>query len=42
MGNEVVSLKYDETGLFEDGLALVTLNGKQFYIDKNGTEYYEP
>lgn len=43
-GKEVIPLKYDSYWgvTFKNGLALVTLNDEQFYIDKNGTEYYEP
>ena len=42
-GKEVISFKYKDAREFKDGIALVT-NDKdvKFYIDKNGTEYYEP
>ena len=43
VGNEVIPLKYDEANFFsEEGLAWVTVDGKSFYISKDGTEYYEP
>jgi serine/threonine protein kinase len=38
----IIEAKYDDVESFSEGLARVTLNGKKFYIDKNGTEYYEP
>lgn len=43
-GKVIIPLKYDSYWgmVFKNGLALVTLNDEQFYIDKNGTEYYEP
>ncbi|MDR1170447.1 MAG: WG repeat-containing protein [Prevotellaceae bacterium] len=37
--NEVIPLKYDDVGNFNQeiqGMALVKLNGKKFYIDKTG------
>ncbi len=38
-GQEVITLKYDDTGLFfSDGLARVELNGKWGFIDKRGKE----
>lgn len=41
-GEGVIPFKYNNALPFIEGLAKVTLNGKEFYIDKNGTEYYEP
>ncbi len=46
-GKEVIPPKYDSVGTFTDGkgeigYTLVTLDGKDFYIGKDGTEYYEP
>lgn len=42
-GKEVIPFKYDDARKFENGLAFVTSEkGVKFYIDKNGTEYYEP
>jgi hypothetical protein len=43
-GNEVLPLIYERGNLsmfgFKNGLAHVTLNGKEIYIDKNGNEPY--
>ncbi|HEY6188648.1 MAG TPA: WG repeat-containing protein [Pyrinomonadaceae bacterium] len=41
-GKEVVPFKYDTSPIFIGDLIRVMLNGKTFYIDRNGTEYYEP
>lgn len=43
-GKEIIPTKYDSwyVGEFKDGLVVVSINEEQFYIDKNGTEYYEP
>ena len=41
-GNEVIPLKYDQAVQFVGDLARVSLEGKEFYIDRNGVEYYEP
>jgi serine/threonine protein kinase len=50
-GKLAIPVKYDWGGFltladdFSDkmsGLTMMKLNGKEFYIDKNGTEYYEP
>ena len=47
-GNEVIALKYDSNyvvyglGVFTGDFALVSLDDKLFYIDRNGVEYYEP
>lgn len=41
-GKEVIPFKYDSSPTFVGELIRVTLDGKSFYIDKNGTEYYEP
>ena len=35
-GNEIIPLKYDNADHFFDKVALVTLNGKKFYIDETG------
>jgi len=40
-GKVIIQLKYDDARSFRGGLAEV-LGDKWFYIDKNGTEYYEP
>lgn len=42
-GKEVIPLRYDEASSFseDEGIALVELNGKEGYIDKNGVEYFE-
>jgi serine/threonine protein kinase len=43
-GKEVIPIKYDSSAYFSKttGLAKVKLNNIEFYIDKNGTEFYEP
>ena len=42
-GREVIPIKYDEAnGDFSNGLAYVRLGKYTFYLDKKGTEYYEP
>lgn len=47
-GKLVIPTKYEHpgtfphTGLFKNGLANIILDGKEIYIAKNGTEYYEP
>lgn len=42
-GKVIIPFKYDATFSFSKGLARVRLNNnKWFYIDRNGTEYYEP
>jgi mannose-6-phosphate isomerase-like protein (cupin superfamily) len=44
-GNEIVPPKYDDVWIFHEGLASVSLNGKDFYIKvfPNGKiiEYYD-
>lgn len=40
-GQEVIPFKYDRAGSFREGLARVWLYSDCFYIDTNGTEYYE-
>ncbi|MCO5248406.1 MAG: WG repeat-containing protein [Chitinophagales bacterium] len=37
-GREVIPLKYDVTNAFKNGKAKVSLNGREFYIDKTGKE----
>ncbi len=37
----IIQPKYDYASSFSNGLANVNLNGKLFYIDKKGTEYFE-
>uniref|UniRef100_UPI002606301D WG repeat-containing protein n=1 Tax=uncultured Amphritea sp. TaxID=981605 RepID=UPI002606301D len=37
----VITVKYDEIGVFKEGLAKVELNGKFGFIDKNGQEIVE-
>jgi len=42
-GKQIIPFKYRYILPFKDGLALVsTKDAIDFYIDKNGTEYYEP
>jgi serine/threonine protein kinase len=41
-GRQVIPLKYNDAGPFIQGLAEVILNDKKFFIDKNGTEFYQP
>jgi hypothetical protein len=42
LGEEIIPLIYDDAGYnFHDGKARVTLNGRTFYIDKNGNEIKE-
>jgi serine/threonine protein kinase len=42
-GKEVIPFKYETADSFENGFAKVRIeNWIEFYIDKNGTEYYEP
>jgi hypothetical protein len=46
-GKVIIEFKYDvnynfSDSSFKNGFARVTLNGNEIYIDKNGTEYYEP
>ena len=36
--NMVIPAKYDGADSFSEGLAYVKLNGREFYIDKNGKE----
>ena len=40
-GKEVIPLQYSVAMYFQDGLAVVMLNGISGYIHKNGTEYWE-
>lgn len=40
-GNTVIEFKYDQPVLFNNGLARVTLDGKQGYITLDGDEYFE-
>lgn len=40
-GNTVIEFKYDQPVLFNNGLARITLDGKQGYITLDGEEYYE-
>ena len=37
-GTMVIPAKYDEARYFENGKAKVKLNGREFYIDRNGNE----
>jgi hypothetical protein len=37
----IIPLVYDKADSFSDGLAHVTLNGKDGYIDTKGTQYWE-
>jgi hypothetical protein len=37
----VILPKYDEAERFREGLALIKLNGKYGYVDKEGREYGE-
>jgi hypothetical protein len=39
--NIIIPIKYDWAYPFKEGLALVEINGKWGYIDKNGTEYWK-
>jgi hypothetical protein len=41
-GRQVVPLKYTSADLFVHGLANVVLNEKSFFINKDGTEFYQP
>ena len=41
-GALVIPTKYSEGYLSEKGFFKVAKDGKEFYIDKNGVEYYEP
>lgn len=40
-GQEVIAPGYSDAKSFEDGKAIVTLNGRKFYIDKQGKELAE-
>ncbi len=40
-GKIIIALKYDNAG-FIGGLPLVSLNGKTFFLGKDGTEFYIP
>jgi len=45
LGNEILGFKYDEPGMFSEGLVRATFKGKIGYVDKNGKvaiphEYY--
>lgn|SRR5574344_930537 len=40
-GKEIVKPIYDDIGTFQDNLAPVKKDGKDFYIDKKGKEVYE-
>lgn len=40
-GKVVIPLKYSEASSFNNGIALVKLNGISFYINSSGLEYYE-
>ena len=39
-GEEVIPCKYDEVGLFSEGLAPVGLDRKYGYVDKNGNDTF--
>jgi hypothetical protein len=40
-GKEITEMKYEKMSIFYKGKAEVTLNGRTFYIDKNGNEVKE-
>jgi len=40
-GNTIIEFKYDQPVLFNNGLARITLDGKQGYITLDGQEYFE-
>ncbi|MCS6967474.1 MAG: WG repeat-containing protein [Cytophagales bacterium] len=40
-GELVVPCVYDEVGYFYEGVAFVKRNNKEFYISREGVEYYE-
>ena len=40
-GNEVINCIYDDATDFYDGIARVSFSGREGYIDKNGTQYWE-
>ena len=40
-GNTVIEFKYDQPVLFNNGLARITLDGKQGYITLDGEEYFD-
>ncbi|MFN0277692.1 MAG: WG repeat-containing protein [Pyrinomonadaceae bacterium] len=41
-GQEIIPLKYSVAGNFINGFSEVIFNRRKFYIDKAGTEYFEP
>lgn len=41
-GDVIVDIKYDSIGIFNEGLAMVSDNGKFGFIDKEGNEIVEP
>jgi serine/threonine protein kinase len=40
-GNSIIPFKYDQAGFVGD-MARVALDGKEFFVDRNGVEYGEP